>query len=101
MSLKTRFGNLANILDTEDRRDGVLVLESPVLDGAAWAKLKTHFGAQAAEIDCTFEAGGGPEKLRAAIARIRAEAVTAVRQGHSELFLTDRNIDPERIGPAG
>ncbi len=101
MSLKTRFGNLANILDTEDRRDGVLVLESPVLDGAAWAKLKTHFGAQAAEIDCTFEAGGGPEKLRAAIARIRAEAVTAVRQGHSELFLTDRNIDPERIGIAG
>ncbi|TPG56611.1 glutamate synthase large subunit [Sphingomonas glacialis] len=101
MSLKTRFGNLANILDTEDRRDGVLVLESPVLDGADWAKLKTHFGAQAAEIDCTFEAGGGPEKLRAAIARIRAEAVTAVRQGHSELFLTDRNIDPERIGIAG
>eukprot|EP01035_Chromulina_nebulosa_P032540 gene32541-43471_t len=31
MSLKTRFGNLANILDTEDRRDGVLVLDSPVL----------------------------------------------------------------------
>ncbi len=27
MSLKTRFGNLANILDTEDRRDGVLVLD--------------------------------------------------------------------------
>jgi glutamate synthase (NADPH/NADH) large chain len=101
MSLKTRFGNLANILDTEDRRDGVLVLESPVLDGADWAKLKTHFGAQAAEIDCTFEAGGGPEKLRAAIARIRAEAVTAGRQGHSELFLTDRNIGPDRIGIAG
>ncbi|MEG3177247.1 glutamate synthase large subunit [Sphingomonas sp. RB3P16] len=101
MSLKTRFGNLANILDTEDRRDGVLVLESPVLDGAAWAKLKAHFGSQAAEIDCTFEAGGGPETLRAAIARIRAEAVTAVRQGHSELFLTDRNIGPDRIGIAG
>ncbi|MGY2734582.1 glutamate synthase large subunit [Sphingomonas sp. UYP23] len=101
MSLKTRFGNLANILDTEDRRDGVLVLESPVLDGTAWARLKTHFGAQAAEIDCTFEAGGKPETLRAAIARIRAEAVTAVRQGHSELFLTDRNIGPDRIGIAG
>ena len=101
MSLKTRFGNLANILDTEDRRDGVLVLESPVLDGADWAKLKAHFGSQAAEIDCTFEAGGGPETRRAAIARIRAEAVTAVRQGHSELFLTDRAIGPDRIGIAG
>ncbi|MES2020065.1 MAG: glutamate synthase large subunit [Pseudomonadota bacterium] len=101
MSLKTRFGNLANILDTEDRRDGVLVLQSPVLDGTTWAQLKTHFGAQAAEIDCTFEAGGGPETLRAAIARIRAEAVTAVRQGKSELFLTDMAIGPDRIGIAG
>ena len=101
MSLKTRFGNLANILDTEDRRDGVLVLQSPVLDGTAWAQLKAHFGGQAAEIDCTFEAGGGPETLRAAIARIRAEAVTAVRQGKSELFLTDMGIGVDRIGIAG
>ena len=101
MSLRTRFGNLANILDTEDRRDGVLVLESPVLAGPDWARLKAHFGAQAAEIDCTFPAGGGPETLRAAIARIRAEAVTAVRQGRTELFLTDRAIGEERIGIAG
>ncbi|BCA59309.1 glutamate synthase large subunit [Sphingomonas sp. HMP6] len=101
MSLKTRFGNLANILDTEDRRDGVLVLESPVLTGSDWARLKGHFGTQAAVIDCTFEAGGGPETLRAAIARIRAEAVTAVREGRTELFLTDRTIGPERIGIAG
>ena len=101
MSLRTRFGNLANILDTEDRRDGVLVLESPVLNGSDWARLKTHFGAQAAEIDCTFEAGGGPETLRAAITRIRAEAVTAVREGRTELFLTDRTIGPDRIGIAG
>ena len=60
MSLKTRFGNLANILDTEDRRDGVLVLELPVLTGADWARLKAHFGRAAAEIDCTFDAGRRP-----------------------------------------
>ena len=101
MSLRTRFGNLANILDTEDRRDGVLVLESPVLTGADWARLKAHFGTQAAVIDCTFESGGGPETLRAAIARIRAEAVKAVREGRTELFLTDRAIGPDRIGIAG
>ena len=101
MSLKTRFGNLANILDTEDRRDGVLVLESPVLSGTDWARLRAHFGPQGAEIDCTFSAGGGPETLRAAIARIRAEAVTAVRQGRTELFLTDMAIGEDRIGIAG
>ena len=101
MSLKTRFGNLANILDTEDRRAKVLVLESPVLTGAHWDRLKTHFAGAVAEIDCTFEAGGGPERLRAAIQRIRNEAEQAVRQGKSELFLTDEAIGEDRVGIAG
>jgi glutamate synthase (NADPH/NADH) large chain len=101
MSLKTRFGNLANILETEDRRDGVLVLESPVLTGEDWARLKVYFGAKVADIDCTFESGGGPETLRAAIARIRSEAEQAVREGKSEIFLSDVNIGPNRVGIAG
>ena len=101
MSLKTRFGNLANILDTEDRRERVLVLDSPVLTSTDWARLKAYFGNGAADIDCTFEAGGGPERLRAAIQRIRNQAEQAVREGKSELFLTDENIGPDRIAIAG
>lgn len=101
MSLKTRFGNLANILDREAQNDGVLVLDSPVLTCAEWARLKAHFGAQAAEIDCTFETGGGQESLRAAITRIRAEAEQAVREGRSEIFLTDENVGPTRVAIAG
>ncbi|HEX8382772.1 MAG TPA: glutamate synthase large subunit [Sphingomonas sp.] len=101
MTLKTRFGNLANILDTADRRGRVLVLESPVLTGSDWNRLHAHFGRSAATIDCTFEAGGGPERLRAAIARIRHEAEQAVREGRSELFLTDENISEDRIAIAG
>ena len=101
MSLKTRFGNLANILDAQAAPSRVLVLESPVLTNADWDRLKTHFGASAAEIDCTFAAGGTPETLRAAIADIRAQAERAVRQGKSELFLTDEHIGPDRVGIAG
>ncbi|UVO50937.1 glutamate synthase large subunit [Sphingomonas sp. SUN019] len=101
MSLKTRFGNLANILDTEDSRERVLVLDSPVLTSTHWARLKAYFGGAAAEIDCTFETGGGPERLRAAIQRIRNQAEQAVREGKSELFLTDEGIGPERVGIAG
>ncbi|WP_298092485.1 glutamate synthase central domain-containing protein, partial [uncultured Sphingomonas sp.] len=44
MSLKTRFGNLANILDVRDQRERVLVLDSPVLTGADWQRLRAHFG---------------------------------------------------------
>lgn len=101
MSLKTRFGNLANILDTGVRQDRVLVLESPVLTGADWAKLKAHFGSQTAEIDCTFAAGGGPDALRTAIQRIRNQAEQAVREGKSEIFLSDRAIGPDKVAIAG
>jgi len=101
MSLKTRFGNLANILDTGETANKVLVLESPVLTNSDWARLKGHFGDLAAEIDCTFPAGGGPETLRAAIADVRFQAEQAVRAGATELFLTDEHIGPDRIAIAG
>ncbi|WP_375398490.1 glutamate synthase large subunit [uncultured Sphingomonas sp.] len=102
MSLKTRFANLSNILDADTRRDGVLVLESPVLRGVDWARLKAHFGPAAVEIDCTFTAGGGgADALRAAIQRIRDQAEQAVREGKSELFLSDRAGGPGRVAIAG
>jgi glutamate synthase (NADPH/NADH) large chain len=101
MSLKTRFGNLANILDPAGQQSRVLVLASPVLTCADWDRLKGYFGSAAAEIDCTFAPGGGPETLRAAIQRIRDEAEQAVRQGKSELFLTDEHVGPDRVAIAG
>ena len=101
MSLKTRFGNLANILDAAAAPSKVLVLESPVLTNADWDRLNAHFGPSAATIDCTFDAGSGPEGLRAAIADIRAQAEQAVRQGKSELFLTDDSVGPDRVAIAG
>ncbi len=101
MTLKTRFGNLANILEPAGAQSRVLVLDSPVLTCAMWDRLKAHFGAQVAEIDCTFESGGGPETLRAAIQRIRAQAEQAVREGCSDLFLSDEKSGPDRIAIAG
>jgi glutamate synthase (NADPH) large chain len=100
MSLKTRFGNLANILDTEAQQSGVLVLDSPVLTSGDWATLKSYFGAAHATIDCTYPAGDSPDALRQAIARVRREAEQAVREGKSELFLTDENVSGNRISIA-
>ncbi|WP_194744491.1 glutamate synthase large subunit [Thermaurantiacus tibetensis] len=98
MSLKTRFGNHGNILDCENGQPGVMVLESPVLLNAEWDHLRRHFGSSAQEIDCTFEVADGPAGLRAAIARVRAEAEEAVRRGKSQLFLTDEHQSPSRAG---
>ncbi|RYD57777.1 MAG: glutamate synthase large subunit [Sphingomonadales bacterium] len=101
MTLRTRFGNLANILDTEGGGSKVLVLESPVLTNDDWERLRSHFGGQAAEIDCTFDKDGGPDALRAAITRIRYEAEQAVRAGCTELFLTDEHISADKVAIAG
>ena len=98
MSLKTRFANFGNILDHDARQEGVMVLDSPVLTNKDWELLRDHYAPQAAHIDCTFEIDGGPEALRKAIARVRAEAERAVRSGKSQLFLTDENVSASRAG---
>ncbi len=100
MSLKTRFSNLANILEEGSQNEHVLVLDSPVLTSIEWTRLKTYFGKAVAEIDCTYLPDSGQEGLRAAIARIRNEAEQAVRAGQSEIFLTDENVGEDRIGMA-
>ncbi|WP_443972032.1 glutamate synthase large subunit [Sphingobium sp. CR28] len=98
MSLKTRFSNLANILDEASQSSNVLVLDSPVLTSADWSRLRSYFGKAVADIDCTFSSEGGAEMLRQAIARIREEAENAVRAGQTELFLTDETVGSDRIG---
>ncbi|NJC35191.1 glutamate synthase (NADPH/NADH) large chain [Sphingomonas jejuensis] len=97
MSLKTRFGNLANILDTARSSDGVVVLDSPVVDSAGWSRLQAHFADRAATIDCTFPARGGASRLKDAIARVRAAAEQAVREGRTELFLTDEHVAEDKV----
>src|SRR3546814_1485539 len=51
-------------------------------------------------MDCTYPSSGGPEQLRAAITRIREDAEKAVREGHTEIFLTDENVNEDHVGMA-
>jgi glutamate synthase (NADPH/NADH) large chain len=96
MSLKTRFGNFVNVLDSDAGDHQVLVLDSPVVTNKHYAALKAQFK-DAAEIDCTFNVREGEGALRRAFDRIRAEAEDAVRTGHAHIFLTDENIGPDRM----
>ena len=100
MSLKTRFANLANILENDSQNENVLVLESPVITSNEWFRLQHSFAGITAEIDCTYEVAEGQSGLRAAIQRIREEAVAAVRSGQTEIFLTDVNVSEERVAIA-
>ncbi|KUJ78116.1 glutamate synthase subunit alpha [Ruegeria marisrubri] len=95
MSLKTRFGNLKNVLDEDSSQTEIIVLESPFVGNAQWEKLVENFNAPMAEIDCTFGAGEGA--LGEGLARIRAEAEEAVRSGAGHLVLTDQYSGPGKV----
>ncbi|SLN18202.1 Glutamate synthase [NADPH] large chain precursor [Roseovarius litorisediminis] len=96
MSLKTRFGNLKNVLDESSAQTEILVLESPFVGNAQWNELMRQFNADVTEIDCTFESGRGA--LQKGLARIRAEAEDAVRSGAGHLVLTDQYLGESKIG---
>ncbi|MDF1855070.1 glutamate synthase large subunit [Pseudooceanicola sp.] len=97
MSLKTRFGNLKNVLDESSAQTEILVLESPFVANAQFDELKSHFNANLVKIDCTFAVDGGRDALRQGLERIRAEAEDAVRSGGGHIVLTDQMQGPDRV----
>ena len=97
MSLKTRFGNLRNVLDESNSQTEILVLESPFLANSEFDVLVGRFGDQVAFLDCTFPVDAGPDALRQGLERIRAEAEDAVRSGAGQLVLTDQHQSETRV----
>ncbi|WP_299164837.1 glutamate synthase large subunit [uncultured Tateyamaria sp.] len=95
MSLKTRFGNLKNVLDESSAQTEIITLDSPFVGNAQWNELVTYFNADLVEIDCSF--ASGPGALSAGLARIRAEAEDAVRSGAGHIVLTDQHSDADKV----
>jgi glutamate synthase (NADPH/NADH) large chain len=96
MTLRTRLGNLGNILEEDASQCNLLQLESPVLSNAEFAAMRAYMGDTAAEIDATFEVAGGDTALRDGISRIQREAEDAVRGGCTHVILSDQAIAAER-----
>ena len=95
MSLKTRFGNLKNVLDESSAQTEIITLDSPFVGNAQWDEVVSAFNADMTEIDCTF--ASGPNALGEGLARIRAEAEDAVRSGSGHIVLTDQSSDEGRV----
>ena len=94
MSLKTRFGNLGNILDFDNlTEENIYVLDSPILTNSQFKKFKTVFSKKIKIIDCTFELNS---LLKERIEKIRQECEIAVREGSSTLILSDKKISETR-----
>ncbi len=96
MTLKTRLGNLGNVLDEDQNQCDLLQLESPVLSTAEFLAMRAFMGVSACVVDCTFPVADGEAGLRAALERIRREAEEGVRAGCTHVILTDENDGPGR-----
>ena len=96
MSLKTRFGNLKNVLDEDGSQTEILQLESPFIANTEFDEMMAHFGESVVVIDCSF--AKGPDTLRQGLERIRAEAADAVSSGAGHIVLTDQHQSATRVG---
>ena len=94
MSLKTRFGNLGNILDFDNlTKDDIFVLDSPILTNAQFKKFTKIFSKKIKIIDCTFNINSS---LKDRIEDIRLECETAVREGSTTIILSDKEISSNK-----
>jgi glutamate synthase (NADPH) large chain len=97
MSLKTRFGNLKNVLDQDSSQTEILVLDSPFVGNAKFSKMINIFGKDATTIDCSFDVALGLTALSKSLDRLKAEAEDAIRSGAGHLILTDKKQSTNRI----
>ena len=94
MSLKTRFGNLGNILDFSNlTEENIYVLNSPILSNSQFEKFTRYFGKNYKIFDCTFDLN---ETLEEAINKLKKNCEVSVRQGVTQIILSDKNISEER-----
>ena len=94
MSLKTRFGNLGNILDFNNlTQEDIFVLDSPILTNSQLKKFKKLFSTKIKIIDCTFNV---QQSLKNNLKRVQEETEIAVREGSTTLILSDKNISETR-----
>ena len=94
MSLKTRFGNLKNVLDQDSSQTEILTLDSPFVSNGRFAAMMKYFGDSAVTIDCTFPVDG---TLQEELDRIQLEAEEAVRAGIAHIVLTDSHQNADKV----
>ena len=102
MSLKTRLGNLGNILEEDEDQCQHLLLETPVLSNGDFEAVRRYMrkkesadGDTCVDLNCTLPLEG--ETLRQGLDRIRRQAEEAVREGALHIVLSDEGAGDDQI----
>ncbi len=92
MSTSTRLGNLGNVLEQSSKQTNIIHFKQPFVSSNKLENLKEKLKDKFATIDITFT-----DNLEDAIDRIKEEAVQKVKDGASQLLLSDLSISKEKM----
>ena len=96
MSLKTRFGNLQDILNPNPYEDHVFVIDSPFITNGLFKKIYNRSQDTTEYISCIVKKENF--NLKNEIKRIQEEAERAVLSGKSHIVLSDTEADNNHLG---
>ena len=95
MSLKTRFGNLQDILNPNPYEDHVFVIDSPFITNGLFKKIYNRSQDTTEYISCIVKKENF--NLKAEIKRVQEEAERAVLSGKSHIVLSDTEADSNHL----
>ena len=95
MSLKTRFGNLQDVLDPKPYEEKVFVIDSPIVTNGIFKKISNRRQDTVIDINCTVDREN--INLKEEIKRIQFEVESAVLSGKSHVVLSDMETDEKNI----
>ena len=99
MALECYIGPEGNLLESTPEHAHRLRVPHPILSNSELKSLKRmdYRGWRTKTIDITYPSDSGREGLQEALARINAEARSAIDEGYSLVVLSDREVSPERV----
>ena len=95
MSLKTRFGNLQDILNPNPYEDHVFVIDSPFITNGLFKKIYSRSQDTTAYISCAVNKENFD--LKNEIKRVQEDAERAVLSGKSHIVLSDTEADENNL----
>ena len=97
MSLRTRIGNLSNILAEDQSQCDHLQLSSPVLSINQFKTMRQYMKDTVKIIDTTTSLENDSDSFNRELNRINIEAEEAVRSGFVHIILTDKSLSISRV----
>ena len=97
MSLRTKIGNLSNILDEDEYQCNHLQLSSPVLSINQFKTMRQYMKNTVKIFDTTMDLDEPNNSFEKTLEKLNLESEQAVREGYVHIILTDKNLSKTRV----